>query len=74
MVANNFDIWQKVLGFLKDINIMEMVILIYFLVSRITWRSILFYEIWSTLQCRVVTNHKSSNYSTSNNNMHKPLD
>ena len=35
MVANNFDIWQKVLGFLKDINIMEMVILIYFLVSRI---------------------------------------
>jgi hypothetical protein len=36
MVANNFDIWQKVLGFLKDINIMEMVILIYFSgVSRI---------------------------------------
>jgi hypothetical protein len=35
MVANNFDIWQKVLGFLKDINIMEMVILIYSLVSRI---------------------------------------
>jgi hypothetical protein len=35
MVANNFDIWQKVLGFLKDINIMEMVILIYFLVARI---------------------------------------
>jgi hypothetical protein len=36
MVANNFDIWQQVLGFLKDINIMEMVILIYFSgVSRI---------------------------------------
>jgi hypothetical protein len=35
MVANNFDIWQKVLGFLKDINIMEMVILIYSLVARI---------------------------------------
>ena len=35
MVANNFDIWQKVLSFLKDINIMEMVILIYSLVSRI---------------------------------------
>ena len=36
MVPNNFDIWQQVLGFLKDINIMEMVILIYFSgVSRI---------------------------------------